>query len=531
MQVQRNVNPGGRRALIPALAIVLLVLTAASCLEQPVKVARLTILVTGDVEGYLKNCGCSGGQVGGEVRKARAIHMERENALKQLPTDKGLASEVILLDCGTFLEGKNEVYQLYSQGIVESMQLLDYGSVGLGYGELQFSTKDNRQSSQANLWELLGESGLPFTAANLRFVPPENGEDFSSQLNGIIQPYRIITTPSGFKVGVIHVLDTRLHDAEQKKIGVELTDMVGAVKAITDKHMKEADYWVMTIGSPAYNSVPPEGIARIDGLMQVFGYTLGNPLEAKNSTKALFPYFVSRPYSKAKSVSLSIVNFGNEGKVSIRSEQLALNPNIKEDLAVKKIADDLQPELEDLELQMTEERLRTTGPKPWYEGQDTCRNCHQEIYVYLLESRHMQAFSSLEHKEKQRSADCLPCHVTGHGTTSGWNIVNNDTPEFQNVTCESCHGPGEYHTAVMAQMMAGDEPSLPDGFSGNRRNAVGLLDVEPNDCRKCHDGLNSVGFSFEKYWPKIDHTTAGMAAAKSSQTSVEDEENGDGHDH
>ena len=269
----------------------------------------------------------------------------------------------------------------------------------------------------------------------------------------------------------------------------------------------------------------------MDGLMQVFGYTLGNPLEDKMSTEAKFPVFVPRPYSHAKSISQSIVNFGKDGKVSIRSEQLALGGNISEDIVAKGIADELQPLLEDLELAMTEDRLKTQGPKPWYEGQDTCRMCHSEIYDYLMDSRHMDAYQSLEEKNKNRSADCLPCHVTGHGTTiGGWNIVNNNVPEFQNVTCESCHGPGEYHTAFEAARMAGEEnPELPADFRDNRRNAVGLLDFEPKDCRKCHDAENSTGFTFEEYWPKIDHSAEGMAIDKTQVDPEHPEDDGHGH--
>ena len=50
------------------LAVIIITFLMGGCLGQPTKLARLTILISGDVEGYLKNCGCSGGQVGGEVR-------------------------------------------------------------------------------------------------------------------------------------------------------------------------------------------------------------------------------------------------------------------------------------------------------------------------------------------------------------------------------------------------------------------------------------------------------------------------------
>lgn len=496
-------STSGRLAFLLVLAAVLLVGNMVSCGKTP-DIARLTILYSGDIEGFLKNCGCSGGQVGGEKRKARLMKIEREEALKSLPTDKGRPAEALVLDTGNFANNEGDVWKLYTEGVVKSMELINYDVVGLGHNELKYP--------QDELWGLIGNTGMPFTAANLRFVKPRVGADKSKELNGLLKKFRIIKMPSGFRVGVIHVVDTNLDQKIKDDNGIELDNAPDVAKAILRDNKRKADMWILTAASTLEKGINMTQIAQLTDLTIVIGFHGTNPLQPANATSVVYPYFLNRTFAKAKSVGKAVVSFSTHKergryRFIINSEQKLLNASINPDPDVAKIISDLEPELEDLELESTRERLANAEPPPHYIGHQECAMCHQQIYDFLQHTRHVNAYESLAEKKQERSAACLRCHVTGHGSTSGWNILQEDEKhEFEGVTCESCHGPGSYHAEAMAALAAGQDYTYPDDFSKDGRNAVGLRDVNVETCRTCHDPVNSVEFSYSTYYPKIDHT-------------------------
>ncbi|MDQ3024479.1 MAG: hypothetical protein M3R04_08875, partial [bacterium] len=161
--------------------------------------SRLTILVSGRTEGFLENCGCSGGQAGGMHRRATMIKARRAEVTKPIRSDEGKSSETLTLDTGDFSDSNDERQKLRSKGIVKAMEMIGYDSVGLGQNELGFT--------QQELHELLREGQLLYLAANIKFVKPDEGEDFSSQLTEQVKPYKVIPLKGGYKLGMIHVLD------------------------------------------------------------------------------------------------------------------------------------------------------------------------------------------------------------------------------------------------------------------------------------------------------------------------------------
>ncbi|HES58765.1 MAG TPA: hypothetical protein ENO21_04980, partial [Firmicutes bacterium] len=487
-------------ALLLAFVATASIVNLISCGGGTPELSRLTVIYSGDIEGFLKNCGCSGGQVGGEKRKARLIHMERADAVKPRPTDRERPAEVVVLDIGNFANNQSEVWELYSQGVVRSMTYQDYDMVGLGHHELRYSQED--------LWELIGETGMPFTAANLRFTAPKTGGDMSSELNGLLEKFRIIEFASGYRVGVIHVVDTNLDQEVKDANGVVLDDASEIAAAILRDNRSKAHMWILTAASTAENGIDSSKIAALTELTLVIGFLGNNPLEEPRATEVLYPFYLSKPYSKAKSVGEATLSFSTHGmdRFVIDAKHMLLNSNIKPDERTQAIIDELQPRLEDLELESTRERLQSMDPPPHYVGSEDCMMCHQDIYDFMQYTRHVNAYESLVEAGQERSAACLPCHVTGHGTTSGWNIIHNQE-EFRGVTCENCHGPGSYHAEAMYAMQEQrDDYEFPEDFSEDGRNALGLRDVDVETCRTCHDQENSVEFSYRTYYPKIDHT-------------------------
>ena len=75
--------------LVPALALVLLVLLLRGCKPVEEGPADLTLLYTGNVHGYIEPCGCAAGQIGGIDRIAGYV---RDTLAELLPVVKDEAT-------------------------------------------------------------------------------------------------------------------------------------------------------------------------------------------------------------------------------------------------------------------------------------------------------------------------------------------------------------------------------------------------------------------------------------------------------
>ena len=477
------------------LVILLTIATLVSCSQQAgnhAQIGRITVLISGYCEGYLKNCGCSAGQFGGAGRMARMMHEEREIAIKPQATDGGLGHAVLLIDIGNIINTGTKVNVIESAAILEIMKTLPYNSVGLGFKELG--------CVQSELWELIGETGLPFTAANLEFTTPKEGDDFSEQLNGLLQPYRIITQENGYRIGIIHVLDHTYNRSLNHDYGAKVGEAAPAVQTVLDQHAKEADFWIVTVAEGIQNSSRAEEIRQIPGIGMVVGFERYSP---PDDAAGSLPMFVEPPFHKSRDIVRASVRFDAEGGLQgMKADKLQLQESLKPTEAVRAIIDGAQPLLEAEANRIAEQATQHSGPHPWYVGTTQCAICHSDIVLMLQETAHIHAYETLVAEDQHRSAACLPCHVIGYDAPDrgGFNVFDK-APETLGVRCESCHGPGEYHVSMMTGQTA------PPDVAEDGRNASGLLPLEldASACIKCHDQLNSVGFTFDKYWPLIQH--------------------------
>lgn len=113
-----------------------------------------------------------------------------------------------------------------------------------------------------------------------------------------------------------------------------------------------------------------------------------------------------------------------------------------------------------------------------YIGSTACAECHAREYDTWSKTRHASAMHSLERVEVDGRPDCYVCHVSSRATlpgTSG-NGIPVRNARFDNVGCESCHGPGAQHKSVRAQLSVSPEAT----------------------CGQCHVGKFSDGFEFAK---------------------------------
>jgi peroxiredoxin/nitrate/TMAO reductase-like tetraheme cytochrome c subunit len=122
--------------------------------------------------------------------------------------------------------------------------------------------------------------------------------------------------------------------------------------------------------------------------------------------------------------------------------------------------------------------LRKSG----YSGSEACGICHELEQETWLFTKHASAFDTLVKHGEANNEECVGCHVVGYSETGGFKSAK-QTPELEDVGCESCHGRGGPHLSPDFTP-AGDYSSA---------------------CATCHTPEHSLGFEYATFRPQISH--------------------------
>jgi hypothetical protein len=160
--------------------------------------------------------------------------------------------------------------------------------------------------------------------------------------------------------------------------------------------------------------------------------------------------------------------------------------------------------------------------------------CHKkaeagEQFAKWEASAHAKAFATLGTEEAnkiseklgfgkaQEAAECLRCHVTGHGAAA--ELLGPKYAKEEGVGCESCHGAGgDYQKKAT---MKGITMGTIDGAT------VGLIKPTKDTCLECHNDKSPTfaGFDYDKQLAKIAHNMPAeyKAAAKAGKAAGSDD--------
>jgi hypothetical protein len=113
--------------------------------------------------------------------------------------------------------------------------------------------------------------------------------------------------------------------------------------------------------------------------------------------------------------------------------------------------------------------------------QTTCGNCHVDVQAEWAQTKHASAWADLQ-ASGHASEACNKCHTVngltnGTGDSTGFFTVSADAQRFyQDVQCESCHGPGANHISA-----PGESQPIPT-FKVDNTYADG--------CASCHNSTH-----------------------------------------
>jgi len=122
--------------------------------------------------------------------------------------------------------------------------------------------------------------------------------------------------------------------------------------------------------------------------------------------------------------------------------------------------------------------LRKSG----YSGNESCGICHELEQETWFFTQHASAYDTLVKHGAANDEECVGCHVVGYSESGGFTSAQ-QTPDLEDVGCESCHGRGGPHVS-------------PD-FNPNGDYSAA--------CATCHTPEHSLGFEYATFLPRISH--------------------------
>lgn len=448
---------------------------------------RAVLVVTGELDGYIEPCGCTGkeNQKGGLSR--------RQNFLRSM-TSAGW--DVVPVDLGGQVKRFGRQTEAKFQSIVDGLRGMQYSAVGFGPSDLRLPAEELVAAVAA-----IGDAPTPFVSANVGLLG----------LDAAITPRFRIVKAGGLTIGITTVLG----DDEAAKIRNDDIEVIPAAKALasvtTELAKARCDHRILLCwASPEQTKALAAKFPQFDIVA-----TAGGADEPPRDLPQL-PGGARLVELGHKGMFAVAIGFFDDSSMPIRSQRVPLDARWGEANDMIALLATYQQKLETLGLAglgLTPIR-HPSGRR--FAGSAACAECHQEAYEVWEGSGHAKALTTLEEARPRRDGDpeCLSCHVVGWAPQrfepfeGGFSGMDKDkTPHLAHQGCENCHGPAAAHTAVERGDVRATEAER-DRLRAEIRLTLSTPEGKQkavNNCLECHDLDNSPEFDFDEYWPAVEH--------------------------
>ncbi len=439
----------------------------------------IVLFYSSTVRGNLEVCGCPIHPLGGVARRAGYIRafQNRSPDAAIVQVDAGYIFSDDANQAGTELR---EDARLMNDWIVRANDLLNLEIVNLSYRDLRYAGALFKSDAKLKPEKSTLISANIKAADRLRAGP-------APYLIKIVTGKRLPKPVRIAFIGLSGQAPDELNGAVAAG-GFVITDPFEAIKSALAEVRDKADLTVVVgfLSLPMVNKLARQN----DDLdMIINADERGLVPDPKQVNNTLIVYAAK----ETKHLGELRIYTDAEGVVDrFTARYVELDEVVPDDPQLASITRQARREIDAVQTQMAEAEARAYaannpagGPASPYLLSETCGKCHEAEYRIWRNSRHSHAFAALETRQRVFDAACVGCHSLGFQRQGFVNIKA--TPQFANVQCESCHGPGARHVAAPG---AGNYPTPP----GN------------NSCLVCHDRENSPDFDFAKYWPLIAHS-------------------------
>jgi hypothetical protein len=405
-----------RLSFIFGISVVVVVSSIIFSSSQPIQAGQvnasecITVFFTGNELGQMQPCGCSGGQLGGLDRRYTVFNTVS-------PKDR------VIFDTGSLVPESTEQNLIKFNIIVQAYSQLAYDVVNL-------TKEDILVARQAGLFDAL--PGL------FNCITPEVADD--------------VNLPARY--------------AKRFTLNGSIVDVVVAVADTNEQILKVAK----TLSAEDANSfrtvniliVSRPDVVSVAAAVKAFDCIIGPPRSDE-------PMLVGE--ANARPLVISAGRLGKYvGKIQVASSAPAKKPqlsfsaipvseNIQQDKPLVELYKDYQRLVK--EAGLLEKYPRFVLPDNLeYVGSRYCKLCHDyeyekwltsgQVFIPGLEkqaspdSRHADAFSTLEKVNSHYDPECVICHVVGMKYITGF-VSPTTTADLKDVGCENCHGPGSEH--------------------------------------------------------------------------------------
>ena len=445
----------------------------------------VTLFITGQQNGYIEPCGCTGldKQKGGVARRMTFMNQLREKDWNLVPIDAG-----------------NQIRRIGQQATIkfgwstEALKKMKYETVGFGPDDLRLNSIDLLQVCAAD-----DPSTALYVGGNVVLFGDES----------YTPPVKIVEK-NGMTIGITTILDPKKIDFPLNEDVVVKPTTESAVAALA--LMAQADFKVICFyGEEDAAKQMMQKVSGYDLIIAAGGY--GEPHYE--------PQLIDRSETKLIDTGYKGMYAGLVGLYKDSAFEycrVPLTHEYEDAPAMRTLMGDYQEQLESIGLEGLglEPSPHLSGDE--FVGTATCGKCHTEALETWEGTPHADATASIVKPPEERGdvarhfdPECLSCHVTGWNPQqftpykSGY-VALEVSKHLHGNGCENCHGPGKKHSDAEQEGSGASEAE-----KLKYRKSIQLpLEKAKEQCMKCHDLDNSPDFhtpdAFEDvYWPEVEH--------------------------
>ena len=454
---------------------------------------QAVVIVTGELDGYIEPCGCTGkeNQKGGLSR--------RRNLLRAVAS---AGWPLVTVDLGGQVKRFGRQSEIKFQSIADGLRAMGYAAVGFGPGDLRLPAEELVAAVAP-----VGDNPTPFVSANVGLLG----------LDANITPRFRIIEAGGLRFGLVSVLG----DAQAKQVRNDAIEILPAAQGLeaAAAELKKANCGHQILLSWA----SPEETQNLAARFPQFDIvvTAGGADEPPAELPTL-PSGGRLIELGHKGMFAVAVAFFDDPAKPMRSQRVPLDARWGEAEDMIALLATYQSQLESLGLSgLGLSAVRHPSGRR-FAGSAACADCHKHAFEVWKDTPHATALATLEEQKPRRDGDpeCLSCHVVGwapqryepfEGGFAGMKL----TPHLAHQGCENCHGPAAAHAAVERGDVRASVTER-DRLRGELAMSIKTPEGKQkavNNCLECHDLDNSPQFDFDTYWPQVEHAEEPGAAA------------------